>query len=105
MARSAPTMTIVDALRLQRYISVPAILGGTVSPNPRFWPYLVRAQSSAKATTFLRTLRKKYGPRAWSWFPVRSTLLVLDPAGIAEVLASHDNVADPFVKKLQLSTF
>jgi len=102
---TAPTLTLVDRLRLQRYVALPGILGGTVTPNRRFWPYLVHRQSTATATSFLRSLRKKYGPRAWSWFPFRSTLLVLDGAGIEEVLNSCKNFADPFVKKLQLSTF
>ena len=78
---------------------MPGFLGGTFTPNPRFWPHLVRRQSAAATIRFFHGLRKKYGTRAWSWFPFGSTLLVLDGAGIEEVLASPKSFADP------LSTF
>ncbi len=101
----APWLTSVDSLRLQRYVTLPMILGGSVSPNPRFWPHLVRRQATGAGIQFLRGLRKKYGPRAWSWFPVGPTLLVFDREGINEVLQSETTFADPWVKKLQLSAF
>jgi cytochrome P450 len=101
----APWLTSVDCLQLQRYVTVPMLLGGSVSPNPRFWPGLVRRETTASMIQFLRGVRRKYGPRAWSWFPVRSTLFVLDRAGIDEVLRSETIVADPWIKKCQLSTF
>lgn len=105
MGRMAPSLTSLDCVRLQRYVTLPGILGGAVAPNPRFWPYLVRRQSAAAANRFFLGLRKKYGTRAWSWFPFGSTLLVLDSAGIETVLASPENFADPFIKRLQLSAF
>ena len=101
----APSLTSVDCLRLQHYVTLPGILGGSVAPNPRFWPRLVRKQSAAKTIKFFLGLQKKYGRRAWSWFPFGRTLLVLDGAGINEVLTCHENFADPFIKKLQLSAF
>ena len=105
MSRMVPSLTSVDCLRLQHYVTLPGILGGSVAPNPRFWPYLVRKQSAAKTIKFFLGLQKKYGRRAWSWFPFRRTLLVLDGDGINEVLSSSENFADPFIKKLQLSAF
>ena len=105
MGRMAPSLTSVDCLRLQRYVTLPGILGGSVAPNPRFWPYLVRKQSAATTIKFFLGLQKKYGRRAWSWFPFGRTLLVLDGDGINEVLSSSENFADPFIKKLQLSAF
>jgi cytochrome P450 len=105
MGRMAPSLTSVDCVRLQHYVTLPGILGGSVTPNPRFWPYLVRKQRAAATIKFFHSLRKKYGPAAWSWFPFRRTLLVLDGNGINEVLASPENFADPFIKKLQLSAF
>jgi len=105
MGRMVPSLTSVDCLRLQRYVTLPGILGGSVAPNPRFWPYLVRKQSAATTIKFFLGLQKKYGRCAWSWFPFGRTLLVLDGAGIDEVLACHENFADPFIKKLQLSAF
>src|SRR6187431_1533507 len=101
----APWLTKFDSLRLQRYVTLPLILGGSVSPNPRFWPHLVRRQATGAGIQFLRGLRKKYGPRAWSWFPVGPTLLVFDREGIDEVLQSTTTFADPWVKHFQLSTF
>jgi cytochrome P450 len=105
MGRMAHSLTSFDSLRLQRYVTLPGILGGSVAPNPRFWPYLVRRQSAAATIKFFLGLQKKYGSRAWSWFPFRRTLVVLDGDGINEVLASPENFADPFIKKLQLSAF
>jgi len=101
----APSLTSFDCLRLQRYITLPMIFGGSVAPNPRFWPWLVRHQTTGAMIQFLRGVRNKYGPRAWSWFPGGSTLLVLDAAGIEEVLASEDTFADPIIKRIELSTF
>lgn len=101
----APWLTTVDSVRLQRYVTLPMILGGSVSPNPRFWPHLVRHQATAGAIQFLRGIRKKYGPQAWSWFPAGPTLLVFDREAIDEVLQSPDLFADPSIKKFQLSTF
>jgi len=50
-------------------------------------------------------VRKKYGSRAWSWFPVKPTLIVLDGAGIDEVLGSPANFADPLAKTHFLTPF
>jgi cytochrome P450 len=102
----------MDDAWLQWHVALPMLFGGSVAPNPWFVPCLVRSETAAKTFQFLRDVRKKYGPRAWSLFPVKSglpflvsTLLVLDADGIEEVLDSHDNFADPTIKTLVLSRF
>ena len=63
MSRMAPSLTSVDCLRLQRYVTLPGILAAARSrPIRRFWPYLVRKQSAATTIKFFLGLRKKYGP-------------------------------------------
>ena len=84
---------------------MPNLLGGIVAPNPRFWPWLVRCQIPVATNLFLRSVRNKYGPRAWSRFPLKSTLLVLDGDGIDRVLALKQNFAHPFVKRRPVSRF
>jgi len=101
----APRLTAFDSLRLQRYLTVPTTLAGSIAPNPRFWPYAVRHNATGTTLRFLRGVRKKYGPRVWTWFPFGSTLLVLDRAGIEEVLSSGDTFADSTIKKFLLRTF
>jgi hypothetical protein len=100
-----PSLTCVDRLRLHRYVTLPGLFGGSVTPNPYFWPRLVRRQDHVATHQFLGGIRKKYGPRVWSWFPFKSTLLVLDRDGIDEVLKGDSTFADPFLKKRALSRF
>src|SRR5581483_10442868 len=100
----APTLSVVDTLRFQWHVAGPTVLSGSVAPNPRFVPRLVRGHTAANTLRFLRNVRQAYGPRAWFWFPPW-TLLVLDREGIEEVLSSHDNFADPISKKVVLSRF
>ena len=101
----APRLTDLDTLRLQWHVTLPNLLGGSVAPTQRFWPWLVRHQATDASMEFLRGVRKKYGPRAWSWFPAGRTLLVLDRAGIEHVTASPDTFADPCIKRFLLSPF
>lgn len=100
-------VTSIDYVRLQWHLALPMVLGGFVAPNRRHWSHLVRRQSTAATYRVLHSIRKKYGPRTWSQFPVPSkdTLLVLDGDGIKTVLQSTDNFADPGLKKFALSCF
>jgi cytochrome P450 len=101
----APTLSCLDNLRLQWHLTLPMALGGSVAPTPQFVPRLVRWHTAARTIRFLRRIRQRYGPRAWSLFPLAWTLIVLDREGIEEVLDSDANFADPFVKKRVLSRF
>ena len=96
-------LTASDTARLAWYLGVPAVLGGVVAPNPRFTPSLVRRQAVAATFAFFERIRREYGPRAWMWLPPARTLLVLDPDGIAEILDSDANFADPPAKAVFLS--
>jgi cytochrome P450 len=79
------------------------LFGGVVAPSPRFTPYLVRWQTTAKTFAFLERIRREYGPRVWMWLPPAWTLLVLDPDGIAKAVDSDANFADPPAKTIPLS--
>jgi cytochrome P450 len=96
-------LTASDAARLAWHLGVPLLLGGVVAPTPRFTPYLVRRQATARTFAFLQRIRLEYGPRFWIWLPPAWTLVVLDADGIAELLASDANFADPPAKTILLS--
>lgn len=97
------SLTVSDTARLAWHLGLPMLLGGVVAPNPRFTPYLVRRQTTARAFAFLERVRQEYGPRVWMWLPPAWTLLVLDADGIAKVLDSDANFADPPAKAIPLS--
>jgi cytochrome P450 len=94
-------LTASDTARLAWRLGVPTVFGGAVAANPRFTPYLVRWQTTARTFAFLERIRQEYGPRVW--IPPAWTLIVLDPGGIAEVLNSDANFADPPAKTIPLS--
>lgn len=96
-------LTASDTARLAWHLGLPALFGGVVARSPRFTPCLVRWQTTARTYAFLERIRRTYGPRAWTWLPPARTLLVLDRNGIAEVLDSDANFADPPVKTVPLS--
>src|SRR5215470_5603325 len=98
MCRMAHRLTSIDYVRLQWRLTLPMLLGGFVAPSRRRWPHLVSRQATDGTYRVLHNIRKKYGPRTWSQFPLPSqdTLLVLDGDGIETVLQSTDNFADPF---------
>lgn len=101
----APVLPSSDLARLLWRVVAPMVLGGSVSPNPGFTPYLVRRQATAREWALLERIRERHGPRVWCWFPPAWTLLVLDADGIAEILRSDANFADPPAKTLLLSAF
>jgi cytochrome P450 len=98
-------LTYVDCLRLHWYVTLPGLFGGSVAPNRYFWPHLAGRHATVATYQFLRSVRRKYGPRVWSWFPITSTLLVLDRDGIDAVLKGDGTFADPSLKKRALSRF
>lgn len=93
-----------DTVRLQVFVALPAILWGLVAANRFFVGLLSRHDVGRHTARFLESLRQKYQcDRLWSRFPLTRTLLVLDPKGIDAVLASHQNAADPPLKKNALA--
>ena len=104
-------MSWVDTLRLQLFVTIPAFLWGLVAPNRWSVSWLCKRDVGRSTFRFLSELRRRYRcDRLWTWFPLGSTglvrtLVVLDAAGIDEVLASQDNSADPCLKKLAMSRF
>lgn len=106
MALDAKRISAWDVLRLQVFVTIPAFLLGLVSANRVFVGLLSRVDAGRCAARFLEGLRQKYqSDRLWARFPLRRTLLVLDPKGIDAVLASEANAADPPLKKDALSNF
>lgn len=95
-----------DSLRLQLYIALPVALWGVVAPRRLGVPLVVWLDWGRRTRAFLAALRERYGCEYLRvWFPVRSTLLVLDPLGIDTLLAGKANSADPWLKKRALSRF
>jgi cytochrome P450 len=106
MEGDAKKISLWDTLRLQLFVTVPAFLWGLVAPNPLFVTLLCRWDAGRATVRFIEGLRRKYGcDHLWVHFPVRKTLLVLDPASIDAVLRSDENTADPDLKKRALSRF
>lgn len=106
MASQAARMSWWDTLRLQWHVTALAALAGVVAPNRPGLAWLAKRDAGRAAVVFLAEVRERYGARpVWTWFPPRRTLLVFDAASIEAVLASEQNVADPFAKKWPLSRF
>jgi len=106
MAMGVDRLSWWDTLRLQVYVSVPGFLLGLVTANRFFLPLFAKRDAARATLRFLTELRGRYHcDHLWAWFPIRRTLLVLDPQTIDDVLASGDNAADPFLKKRALSRF
>ncbi|MCL4801452.1 MAG: cytochrome P450 [Burkholderiales bacterium] len=95
-----------DTLRLLVLVALPSILWGLVAANRRLVGLLVRLDAGRRTLCLLEQLRRKYGcGHLWTWFPVRRTLLVLDPESADAVLRADANAADPALKKRALSRF
>lgn len=95
-----------DTLRLQIFVTVPGAVWGLVAPNRIGVSLLSRWDAGQCTTRFLSDLRRKYRcDHLWVLFPFRRTLLVLNRETMDAVLASKENAADPFLKKLALSRF
>jgi len=105
MAIEAKRMSCLDTLRVQLNVTVPAFLMGLVVPNRALFRRFVRRGSGGRTMRFLLKLRQKYGDHAWTWFPLRRTLLVVAPATMEAVLTSDANAADPTLKCWALSRF
>ncbi len=100
MAIQARKVSPWDWLRVQVLVTAPALLWGLVAPNRPLVPLLVRWNLAGRAARLLAELRRKYGcEHLWVRFPLRRTLLVLEPAGADEVLGSDANAADPDLKR------
>jgi len=103
MAIEAKKISWWDMLRLQVFVSAPSFLWGLVAPNRLGVSLLCRLNAGPK---IFSGLREKYGSdHLWSWFPMHSTLLVLDPDSIDAVLQSNENAPDPVLKVRALSKF
>jgi hypothetical protein len=103
MAIEAKKISWWDMLRLQVFVSAPSFLWGLVAPNRLGVSLLCRLNAGPK---IFSDLREKYGSdHLWSWFPMHSTLLVLDPDSIDAVLQSDENAPDPVLKVRALSKF
>ena len=103
MAFEAKQISWWDMLRLQVFVSAPSVLWGLVAPNRLGVSLLCRLNAGPQ---IFSDLREKYGSdHLWSWFPMHSTLLVLDPDSIDAVLQSDETAPDPVLKVRALSTF
>lgn len=106
MTSEARALSWWDTLRVQLYLSIPAFLLGIVVPNRVFVRLATRSGAGRSAMRFLRALSDKYAcDHLWTWFPVRRTLIVFEPATIERVLASRGNAPDPVLKKRAISRF
>lgn len=95
-----------DVLRAQLFVVLHAGAWGLVAPQRLLVPLVVRLDAGRRARAFLAELRERYGCGClWLWFPLRRTLLVLDPLASDELLASEANAADACLKKRALSRF
>ncbi|MCZ7565024.1 MAG: cytochrome P450 [Burkholderiales bacterium] len=95
-----------DTLRLLVLLVLPSFLWGAVAANRRLVGLLVRLDAGRRILSLLEQLRVKYGcNHLWTWFPLRKTLLVLDPESADALLRSDANAADPALKKRAVSRF
>src|SRR4249920_1654344 len=106
MAIEAKRLSLWDTLRLQAAVSLPATLWGFVAPNRLGVTLLCWLNAGRAPRRVLSEFRKTHRcDHLWTWFPVRSTLLVLDPESMDAALRSCDNAPDPILKKRALSRF
>jgi cytochrome P450 len=106
MAIEAKRLSLWDTLRLQAAVSLPATLWGLVAPNRLGVALLCWLNAGRAPGGVLSEFRRTYRcDHLWTWFPVRSTLLVLDPQSMDAVLRSNENAPDPILKKRALSRF
>ncbi len=106
MALEAKRLSLWDTLRLQFFVSLPATVWGIVVPNRLGVALLCRLNAGRPPVRLLAEFRSKYRcGHLWTWFPLRSTLLVLDPQGMDAVLKSDHSLPDPTLKKRALSRF
>lgn len=95
-----------DWLRAQIFVLLPIAAWGLVAPQRLLVPLVVRLDAGRRTRAFLGELRERYGCDClWLRFPLRRTLLLLDPLASDELLASEDNAADAWLKKRALSRF
>lgn len=106
MALEAKRLSLWDTLRLQAAVSLPTIVWGFIAPNRLGVALLCRLNAGRAPVRLFAHFRSKYRcGHLWTWFPVCSTLLVLDPESMDAVLRSDDSAPDPILKKRALSRF
>jgi cytochrome P450 len=106
MSIDVKRISLWDTLRLCLFVGLFTILWGVAGPNRFFVSRLSKWNAGQWTMSFFHRLREKYGcDHLWAWFPLRRTLLVLDPKTMDAVLRSSENAADPFLKKQALSGF
>ncbi|HEX4985342.1 MAG TPA: cytochrome P450 [Burkholderiales bacterium] len=103
MAVEAKKLGLWDSVRFLVTVVVPQLLRGSLAPS-RFWlPILVRLNSGQWSAATINAFRRKYKcDRLWVHFVIQRTLLVLDGEGMAAVLNSDANQADPRLKAKSL---
>ena len=106
VALEAKRLRLWDTLRLLAVVSLPAIVWGIVAPNRRGVALLCWLNAGQAPVRLFADFRSKYRcGHLWTWFPMRSTLLVLDPESMDAVLRSDHSAPDPRLKKRALSRF
>lgn len=106
VALEAKGLSLWDTARLQLAVSLPATVWGIVAPNRLGVALLCWLNAGRAASRLFADFRRKYRcDHLWTWFPIRSTLLVLDPESMDAVLRSDHSAPDPSLKKRALSRF
>jgi cytochrome P450 len=112
MVLEAKRLSLWDTARLQAAVSLPAMVWGVVAPNRLGVALLCWLDAGRAPLRLFADFRRKYRcGHLWTWlpvwalFPLRSTLLVLDPESMDAVLRSNHSAPDPSLKKRALSRF
>lgn len=107
MSKTIVSASLWDNLRFNLWHVIPILLQGTITRR-RFWVgFWSRLQRDPASVRFVQRLRKKIGADyIWIRLGGTKTLLVLNPAGVQQVLRQSPAVfADPEAKRKGLNVF
>ncbi|SDG34848.1 Cytochrome P450 [Sinosporangium album] len=92
MAKPIPRATALENLRFSLTYTIPGLLRGAFTTQPRWLDLMARLDTNRRANDVVTKLRVRYGGRSiWVRGPVGPVLLVLSQGDIKRVLSASDH--------------